>query len=93
MVSYETRDVQRAKSVWMRDVELDTLEDVVLRELLTFMMENPRNITLSTHLLFCAKSLERIGDHTTNIAEVVVYIPSGEKMPVERPHGTGSTAF
>jgi phosphate transport system protein len=93
MLSYATRDAQRAKAIWERDIELDTLEDVVLRELITFMMEDQRTITLCTQLLFCAKCFERIGDHATNIAEAVIYIASGEEMPVERPHGPGSTAF
>ena len=67
------------------DVELDALEDSVFRDLLTFMMEDPRNISFCTHLLFCSKNLERIGDHTTNIAETVVYLVTGEPMPTERP--------
>jgi len=53
--------------------------------LLTFMMEDPRNISFCTHLLFCSKNLERIGDHATNIAETVVWMVSGERMPIERP--------
>ena len=71
--AYAQRDAERARAVWERDVELDALEDSVFRDLLTFMMEDPRNITFCTHLLFCSKNLERIGDHTTNIAETVVY--------------------
>ena len=57
----------------------------MFRDLLTFMMEDPRNISFCTHLLFCSKNLERIGDHTTNIAETVVYLVTGESMPTERP--------
>jgi phosphate transport system protein len=85
--AYQQRDHERAKEVWKRDVELDALEDSTFRDLLTFMMEDPRNITFCTHLLFCSKNLERVGDHTTNIAETVVYIATGEPLPIERPRG------
>ncbi len=85
--SYAQRDCERARAVWKRDIELDALEDTVFRDLLTFMMEDPRNITFCTHLLFCSKNLERVGDHTTNIAETVVYIAAGESLPIERPRG------
>lgn len=90
--AYAQRDVERAKAVWNRDLELDALEDSVFRDLLTFMMEDARNITFCTHLLFCSKNLERVGDHATNIAETVVYIVTGESMPGERPRGIDSTA-
>jgi len=83
--AYAQRDVERARAVWSNDVELDALEDSVFRDLLTFMMEDPRNISFCTHLLFCSKNLERIGDHTTNISETVVYLVTGESMPSERP--------
>ncbi len=83
--AYAQRDVERARAVWTNDVELDALEDSVFRDLLTFMMEDPRNISFCTHLLFCSKNLERIGDHTTNIAETVVYLVTGDPMPTERP--------
>jgi phosphate transport system protein len=83
--AYAQRDVERARAVWSNDAELDALEDSVFRDLLTFMMEDPRNISFCTHLLFCSKNLERIGDHTTNIAETVVYLVTGEPMPTERP--------
>ena len=63
------------------------LEDSVFRDLLTFMMEDPRNISFCTHLLFCSKNIERIGDHATNIAETVVFLVTGESLPVERPKG------
>ncbi|MGA3064817.1 MAG: phosphate signaling complex protein PhoU, partial [Methylocystis sp.] len=62
--AYAQRDVVRARAVWFDDADLDALEDSVLRDLLTFMMEDPRNITFCAHLLFCSKNLERIGDHT-----------------------------
>ena len=83
--AYGQGDVNRADNVWHRDVEIDALEDSVFRELLTFMMEDPRNISSCTHLLFCSKNVERAGDHATNIAETVYYIVTGEKLPVERP--------
>jgi len=86
--AYAERDVERARSVWTRDVQLDALEDSVFRDLLTFMMEDPRNISFCTHLLFCSKNIERIGDHSTNIAETVVYLVTGEPLPVTRPKGS-----
>ena len=82
------RDAERAQRVWLHDAELDALEDSVFRDLLTFMMEDPRNISFCTHLLFCSKNIERIGDHATNIAETVVYLVTGETLadgPAERP--------
>jgi phosphate transport system protein len=88
--AYALRDIDSARAVWENDADLDALEDSVFRDLLTFMMEDPRNITFCTHLLFCSKNLERIGDHTTNIAETVVYLVTGEAMPVERPKGRGA---
>ena len=85
--AYSQRDVERADAVWMRDQEIDALEDSVFRDLLTFMMEDPRNITICTQLLFCSKNVERVGDHATNIAETVHSILTGEMLPVERPKG------
>jgi phosphate transport system protein len=85
--AYAQRDVERARAVWLRDAELDALEDSVFRDLLTFMMEDPRNITFCTHLLFCSKNIERIGDHTTNIAETTIYLVTGEAPALERPKG------
>jgi phosphate transport system protein len=85
--AYAQRDTDRARAVWMRDAEIDALEDSVFRDLLTFMMEDPRNISPCTHLLFCSKNVERVGDHTTNIAETVHYIVTGTSLPVERPKG------
>ncbi len=85
--AYALRDVERARMVWTHDVELDALEDSVFRDLLTFMMEDPRNISFCAHLLFCSKNIERIGDHSTNIAETVVYLVTGESLPKDRPKG------
>ena len=84
--AYAQRDVERARDVWERDVDLDALEDSVFRDLLTHMMEDPRNITFCAHLLFCSKNIERIGDHATNIAETVVYLVTGSNLPTDRPH-------
>ena len=85
--AYAQRDTVRARAVWTRDAELDALDDAVFRDLLTFMMEDPRNISFCTHLLFCSKNIERIGDHTTNIAETVVYLVTGDSLPMDRPKG------
>lgn len=90
--AYGQRDADRAREVWARDFQLDALEDSVFRDLLTFMMEDPRNITFCTHLLFCSKNIERIGDHTTNIAETIVYLVTGEAMPMERPRSADAAA-
>jgi len=84
--AYGQRDEARAREVWERDVDLDALEDSVFRDLLTHMMEDPRNISFCAHLLFSSKNIERIGDHATNIAETVVYLVTGNSMPTERPH-------
>jgi phosphate transport system protein len=83
--SYARRDVAEAMEVWRKDQEVDALNTSLFRELLTYMMENPRNITFCTHLVFCAKNIERIGDHATNIAETVVYMVEGRPLAQERP--------
>jgi phosphate transport system protein len=83
--SYDDRDVALALTVWNKDRDVDAVDNALFRELLTYMMENPRNITFCTHLLFCAKNLERIGDHATNIAETVYYIVQGHPILEERP--------
>ncbi len=85
LASYARRDVATAIAVWRKDQDVDALNTALFREMLTYMMENPRNITFSTHLLFCAKNIERIGDHTTNIAEAVVYMVEGRPLAEERP--------
>ena len=86
--AYAQRDEERARAVWERDVELDALEDSVFRDLLTHMMEDPRNISYCAHLLFCSKNVERIGDHATNIAETVVYLVTGQALLGDRPKGS-----
>jgi phosphate transport system protein len=83
--SYVGRDLAAAHEVWSGDQEIDALCVAVFRELLTYMMEDPRNIGFCIHLMFCAKNIERIGDHTTNIAETVHYIIEGQPLMDERP--------
>ncbi len=83
-------DPQKAIEVWRSDRMIDDLYTAIFRELITYMMEDPRNITPCTHLLFIAKNLERIGDHATNIAETVHFAATGEVLPDERPKGVSS---
>jgi phosphate transport system protein len=83
--AYAARDAEKALKVWSGDKEVDALYNSLFRELLTYMMEDPRNIGLCTHLLFGAKNIERIGDHTTNIAETVHYMARGTAIANERP--------
>ncbi|MFP4538214.1 MAG: phosphate signaling complex protein PhoU [Dichotomicrobium sp.] len=83
--AYASRDVAKAKKVWANDNEIDSMYNSLFRELLTYMMEDPRNITLCTHLLFGAKNIERIGDHVTNIAEMAHFMISGESLVEGRP--------
>ena len=81
------RDADRALKVWYKDEEIDAMYNSLFRELLTYMMEDPRNIGLCTHLLFGAKNIERIGDHATNIAETVHYLARGVPLIDDRPKG------
>ena len=85
IAAYEARDAQNLVSLREDDEKIDVQYTAVFRELLTYMMEDPRNITACTHLLFCAKNLERIGDHVTNIAENAYYIVTGQQLPLNRP--------
>ena len=82
---YTTRSAEKAKSIRDRDEEIDAMYTSLFRELLTYMMEDPRNITTCTHLLFCAKNIERVGDHATNIAETIYYMTTGAVPEGERP--------
>jgi phosphate transport system protein len=93
--AYTTADDVKALDVWRNDGELDALYNSIFRELLTYMMEDPRMIGPCTHLLFGAKNFERIGDHATNIAENIHYLVSGQPMREERPKKdtTSVTAF
>ncbi len=86
--AYAARDVETAREVCARDEEIDAVYTSLFRELLTYMMEDPRNITMCTHLLFCAKNLERIGDHATNIAETVYYLITGQQWDEPRQSST-----
>ncbi|HEY5597416.1 MAG TPA: phosphate signaling complex protein PhoU [Kiloniellales bacterium] len=90
--AYAAHDAERAIDVWHRDAEVDEMYTGLFRELLTYMMEDPRNITPSTHLLFIAKNIERIGDHATNVAETIHYLVTGRRMAGGRPKGD-TTSF
>ena len=83
--SYASRDIATARNVWERDDEIDAMYTSMFRELLTYMMEDPRTISLCTHLLFVAKNIERSGDHATNIAETVYHMVTGRHLESERP--------
>ena len=83
--AYVARDAEGLTPLRADDEKIDVQYTAVFRELLTYMMEDPRNITACTHLLFCAKNLERIGDHVTNIAENAYYVMTGTQLPADRP--------
>jgi phosphate transport system protein len=89
--AYVARDADKALIVWARDEELDEMYSGLFRELLTYMMEDARNITASTHLLFMAKNIERIGDHATNVAENVYFLVHGTQLNAARPKGDRSS--
>src|SRR3954466_3953548 len=90
--SYAGHDLKKAMVVWNGDEEIDAMCTSLFRELLTYMMEDPRNITFCIHLMFCAKNIERMGDHATNIAETVYYMVEGRPIADPRPKGD-TTAF
>jgi phosphate transport system protein len=83
--AYAERDADKALAVWREDAQIDAMYNSLFRELLTYMMEDPRNIGISTHLLFGAKNVERVGDHTTNIAETVHFLVRGFNIADDRP--------
>ncbi len=90
--AYTASNLERALQVWSRDDEVDEHYNSLFRELLTYMMGDPRTITACAHLLFVAKNMERIGDHATNIAEIIHYeITGDEMMSVPRPKTDGLT--
>jgi phosphate transport system protein len=91
--AYAERNDAVALDVWRSDGAIDALFTSLFRELLTYMMEDPRSIGFCTHLLFCAKNLERVGDHATNIAETTHYVITGEALIAERPKGDDSAAI
>lgn len=85
--SYARRDSAKAMTVWRSDEQIDAVNNSLFRELLTYMMEQPRNIGVCIHLVFCVKNIERMGDHATNIAETVHYMIEGQALTIERPKG------
>ncbi len=89
--AYLSRDVDKAQDVFRRDEDVDAMHTSMFREMLTYMMENPRNISSCTHLLFVAKNVERIGDLTTNIAEHVLFLVQGDIPDHDRPKGDTSS--
>lgn len=91
--AYASRDVARLAQMRDRDEEIDLMYTSIFRELLAHMMEDARKISSCTHLLFCAKNIERIGDHATNIAETLYYVETGEQMPAERPKDDRTTSL
>lgn len=88
--AFGENDTDKALQVWRSDEVIDEIYNALFRELVTYMMEDPRNITPCTHLLFIAKNLERIGDHATNIAETIYYAVTGEPLADARPKGDTS---
>jgi len=90
--AYAGHDLKKAMAVWGGDEEIDAMCTSLFRELLTYMMEDPRNITFCIHLMFCAKNIERMGDHATNIAETVYYMIEGHAIADQRPKGD-TTSF
>jgi phosphate transport system protein len=91
--AYASGDAEAAIMVWSSDGEIDALNTSLFRELLTYMMEDPRQITFCTHLMFCTKNIERIGDHATNIAETVHYQITGQALDVDRPKGDSTASL
>ena len=89
--AYARRDARKAMAVWLGDEAIDAVNNSLFRELLTYMLEDPRNITVCIHLLFCAKNIERMGDHATNVAETVYYMVEGRILTQERPKGDTSS--
>jgi phosphate transport system protein len=87
--AYIARDVNKAIAVWQSDESLDRMYTSLFREALTYMIEDPRSISICTHLLFIAKNIERIGDHVTNIAETIYFLVHGNRMRATRPKGSG----
>ena len=89
--AYAAHDLPAAMTVWKGDEEVDAICTSLFRELLTYMMEDPRNISFCIHLMFCAKNIERMGDHATNIAETVFYMVEGQQIMDKRPKGDMTT--
>jgi len=85
--AHAQRDAKLALDIWNRDAEIDDMYNAIFREVVTYMMEDSRMIGLGSQLLFVAKNLERIGDHTTHIAEMIYYVVEGEPLGDDRPKG------
>jgi len=85
--AWARRDVEEAVAVWRRDVAIDETYNSLFREVLTYMMEDPRTISIGSQLLFIAKNIERIGDHTTHVAEMIHYVETGTPLAGARPKG------
>jgi phosphate transport system protein len=88
--AYVEQDNDKAVKVWRQDEEVDDMYTGLFRELITYMMEDPRNITACIHLMFIAKNIERIGDHATNIAETIHFLVEGTHIRELRPKGDSS---
>ncbi|MGH8430457.1 MAG: phosphate signaling complex protein PhoU, partial [Solimonas sp.] len=93
LLAYSNRDDAGVLEVWKADGDIDALFTSLFRELLTYMMEDPRSIGFCTHLLFCAKNIERVGDHATNIAETAHYVITGDVLVTERPKADQSSTI
>ncbi|WP_135211378.1 phosphate signaling complex protein PhoU [Vitreimonas flagellata] len=89
--AYANKDVQSAIGVWNNDDNIDAHYNSLFRELLTYMIEDPRTISSCAHLLFIAKNIERIGDHGTNIAEYIHFLVTGEEIATQRPRAEAET--
>lgn len=87
--AFAANEAHDAVDVWFQDEAVDELYNSLFRELLTYMIEDPRTIGVCTHLLFIAKNLERVGDHCTNMAEALHYVITGEELPAQRPRADG----
>lgn len=87
--AFAANEAHDAVEVWFQDEAVDELYNSLFRELLTYMIEDPRTIGVCTHLLFIAKNLERVGDHCTNMAEALHYVITGEELPSQRPRADG----
>lgn len=85
--AFASKDTDLAVEIWKKDVELDEAYNAIFREVVTYMMEDPRSISFGSQMLFIAKNLERIGDHTTHISEGIYYVATGEPLGDERPKG------
>lgn len=85
--AHASRDVDLAVQIWNQDIEIDEMYNAIFREVVTYMVEDSRLIGVGAQLMFIAKNLERIGDHTTHIAEMVYYIVKGENLGDDRPKG------